>query len=165
MHGIDISEVAVEKSKKKLPYAHIQVANAEQIPYPDASFDFVTCLGSLERMINLPQVLSEIHRITKPGAKMCFLVRNNFGYTWSIKKMLGIINEDGHQGAKSIESWSKIFNDNGYNVKDVFADQYPIKKREKFTSLGLKKIKYKELSKPIIPMKYVHEYIFILEKS
>ena len=116
LHGFDISDIAVEKSKKKLPQATIQVANAEKIPYEKESFDYVTCLGSLERMINLSAVLNEIHRVTKEDARICFLVRNNFGFTWGIKKALGIVNEKGHQGAKSLQDWSNIFKENGLSL-------------------------------------------------
>jgi len=49
--------------------------------------------------------------------------------------------------------------------KNIHPDQYPIKKRERITSLGLKKMEYKKLSETWLPMKYVHEYIFILEKA
>jgi len=163
--GIDISKVAVEKARLKLPSAAIVQGNAEQLPFGDASFDYVTCLGSLERMIDLSQVLQEIKRVSTPKARYCFLVRNSNGLTWKIKRGLGIINKKGHQGAKTLEEWTGVFNDAGFKTISTYADQYPIKKREIVTSLGLRKINYKAVSKPWLPFKYVHEYIFILENS
>jgi len=80
LNGIDISDVAVAKAKVIVPEANIQVANAEKMPFDDNTFDFISCLGSLERMIDLDQVLSEIQRVSKPNAKFCFLVRNLDGW-------------------------------------------------------------------------------------
>ncbi len=163
LYGIDLSKVAVKKSKQKLPAAHIIQANAEKIPHADGIFDYITCLGSLERMIHLHQVLREIQRVSKKEAKFCFLVRNSFGITWKIKKMLGLINKKGHQGAKGLEEWKKIFVEAGFEIVDILPDQYPIKKRELITKLG--KVDYRSVSKAIIPFKYVHEYIFLLKKK
>jgi ubiquinone/menaquinone biosynthesis C-methylase UbiE len=164
LYGVDISDVAVEKAKLKVPNALIQEGNAEHLDFEDVFFDYVTCLGSLERMIDLKKVLSEIHRIGKKDAKFCFLVRNKKGFTWLIKKKLGIVNKAGHQGAKSYEEWVEVFANNGYKVLNVYPDQYPIKKRQLITTLGMG-VDYEKISKAIIPMKYVHEYIFILSKT
>lgn len=163
--GIDISSVAVQKAKQILPDAHIVEGNAEDMPFENGAFDYVTCLGSLERMINLDQVLAEILRVSSENARYCFLVRNSEGLTWKVKKGLGIINKKGHQGAKTLEQWKELFSTAGFKTKATYADQYPIKKREIITSLGLKKIDYKAVSKPWLPFRNVHEYIFILEKN
>jgi 2-polyprenyl-6-hydroxyphenyl methylase/3-demethylubiquinone-9 3-methyltransferase len=39
----------------------------EDIPYADASFDFVFCCDVLEHVQDLPKVISEISRVLKPG--------------------------------------------------------------------------------------------------
>lgn len=166
LHGFDISDVAVEKAKKILPQAHIQVANAEEMPYADNTFDRITCLGSLERMIDLEKVLKEIKRVAKPDAKVLFLVRNINGWSWKLtKNILRTKVKASHQGAKSQEEWTSLFNKIGFEIKEILPDQYPIKKRQLFTSLGLKKIDYKKVSKAMFPMEYVHEYIYILDNS
>ncbi len=164
LYGIDISDVAVNKAKENVPNANIEEGNAEDLKFEDETFDFVTCLGSLERMIDLNKVLFEIKRIGKKDAKFCFLVRNRNGFTWLIKKKLGIVNRAGHQGAKSYEEWVEVFANNGYKVLNVYPDQYPIKKRQLITTLGMG-VDYEKISKAIIPMEYVHEYIFILSKA
>jgi len=166
LHGFDLSDVAVKKAKALLPHAHIQVANAEQMPYADNTFDRITCLGSLERMIDLEKVLKEVRRVAKPNAKILFLVRNINGWSWKLTKdLLRTKVKASHQGAKSQEEWTTIFNKVGFSIEEILPDQYPIKKRQLVTSLGLRKIDYKKVDKPIIPMKYVHEYIYILDNS
>jgi len=166
LHGFDLSDVAVEKAKKILPHAHIQVANAEEIPYADNTFDRITCLGSLERMIDLEKVLNEIRRVAKPDAKILFLVRNINGWSWKLtKNILRTKVKASHQGAKSQEEWTALFNKIGFGINEILPDQYPIKKRQRITSLGLKRIDYKKVSKAMFPMEYVHEYIYVLDNS
>jgi len=166
LHGFDISDVAVEKAKKRLPHATIQVANAEQIPYPDNTFDRITCLGSLERMIDLEKVLKEIRRVAKPDAKILFLVRNINGWSWKLTKdILKTKVKASHQGAKSQADWSALFQKIGFEISEILPDQYPIKKRQRITSLGLRRIDYKKVSKAMLPMEYVHEYIYVLDNS
>ncbi len=166
LNGIDISSVAVEKAKKKLPEANISVSNAEELPFENGKFDLITCLGSLERMIDLPKVLQELYRVGKQDAKYCFLVRNANTASWKyIKTGLGLKNKKGNQGANSLEGWTKIFEDSGYKVEEIWPDQYPIFKRQKLKSLGLRKIDYKTPVKASAPIEHANEFIFILTKS
>lgn len=163
--GIDISKVAIEKAQQKLPNARIQWANAEELPFDDDEFDVITCLGSLERMLNLSRVLQEIKRVTTADARYCFLVRNENTATWNAKKKLGIQNETGHQGAKNLQAWTTIFENEGFEIIDVLPDQYPLQKRLLFRSLGLKKVDYRSIVKSNQPIEKANEFIFILRKT
>jgi len=162
--GVDISKVAVEKAQKNVPDAHIQWANAEALPFNDDEFDVITCLGSLERMLNLSQVFHEMKRVTAEKARFCFLVRNENTATWNIKKTLRIQNEEGHQGAKSLQMWTNIFEDEGFEIIDILPDQYPLQKRLLLRSLGLKKVNYKSIVAGNRPIENANEFIFILRK-
>ena len=50
-----------------------RVAQAESLPFPDGSFDLVTCCDVLEHVQDLDRTLSEIARVLKPGG--IFIVR------------------------------------------------------------------------------------------
>ena len=50
--------------------------NAHPLPYPDASFDLVTCSEVLEHVENYRAVLREIHRVLKPGGLMVVTTPN-----------------------------------------------------------------------------------------
>lgn len=47
-------------------------ADAAALPFPDASFDAVTCLEVLEHVPDAAQVMSEVARVLKPGARAWF---------------------------------------------------------------------------------------------
>lgn len=165
LNGIDISSVAVEKAKLKLPNANIQVANAEDLPFKDQNFKLISCLGSLERMIHLDKVLAELYRVGTKDARYCFLVRNSKTPTWNLKTALGIANEKGHQGANTLDAWRTIFNNAGFSVKEILPDQYPLHKRKKWSKLGLGTVNYKQVVSENKPLEYANEFLFILEKA
>lgn len=164
--GIDLSENAIAKAKVRLPNAHFQQGNAESLPYQDEAFDHITCIGSLERIINLEQALAEQLRVGKKTAKYCYMVRNSDTLKWKVlKKGLGMVNKKGHQGAKSLEEWRRIFDEAGFEVIQEEADQWPMHKVVKFSSLGLKNLQTEKFYKGIVPLKYANEFIFLLQKK
>ena len=50
--------------------------NTQPLPYPDASFDLVTCSEVLEHVENYRSVLREIHRVLKPNGLMVVTTPN-----------------------------------------------------------------------------------------
>lgn len=46
---------------------------AEAIPFPDASFDFLSMGYALRHIGDLSEAFREFHRVMKPGAKLCLL--------------------------------------------------------------------------------------------
>lgn len=74
--GLDISPKAIAFAKILAPHAEAVAGEAEHLPWPDARFDYVTCLGSLENMINPRKALAEISRVAKREALVCVQVPN-----------------------------------------------------------------------------------------
>lgn len=73
VHGVDISPVAVEISRKRFDLlgltADLRVANAEELPFDEATFDCVTSIGVLHHTPHTEKGVHEIHRVLKPGGK------------------------------------------------------------------------------------------------
>jgi ubiquinone/menaquinone biosynthesis C-methylase UbiE len=90
-YGIDLTETSVQRIKDRfrlsnLPFKEIQVANAENIPYPDNYFDIVYSHGVIHHSPNIEKIVSEIHRVIKPGGKAVIMLyhKNSFNYHVSI---------------------------------------------------------------------------------
>jgi ubiquinone/menaquinone biosynthesis C-methylase UbiE len=66
-HGIDPSPGLISKAES-IARARILQAPAEHIPYPDASFDIILSLTSLQNFEDPAQGLDEMERVAKPGA-------------------------------------------------------------------------------------------------
>ncbi len=162
LYGIDLSENAIELAKKNLPEADLRSGNAESLPYPDTFFDHITCIGSLERIIHLDRALREQLRVAAPGARFCYMVRNDRTLSWQLKKWLGIVNKKGHQGAKGIEAWTSIFQEMGFFIEGIFPDQWP---RMRWMRWINPRIDYKKAKKGMMPLRYANEFIFILRKA
>ena len=79
--GLDFSQkmLAVAEARR-LGYPKLKThnpifvqADAEQIPFADASFDVVTVGYGLRNLTNWEKGLSEMHRVAKPGARLIVL--------------------------------------------------------------------------------------------
>ncbi len=163
--GIDIANVAIEKCKKKFPNNDIFLANAEDLPFEDNKFDYITCLGSLERMLNREKVIAQMQRVLKDDGKICFLVRNSESWFWKfIQKPLGFVNKKGHQDALSLNEWKDFLEKQGLKILVTYKDQWPLMKYKRWLSLGLWN-GYERIHYGTIPIQYAYEFIFICEKS
>lgn len=165
LFGLDISEVAIRSARMALPEATLVVGNAEEMPFEDQYFDLLTCLGSLERIIQLEKALSEIHRVVKDQGRICFLVRNSRSWKWQVKKKLGIQNHKGHQGAKELEHWTELFNQAGFKVLQTLPDQYPLQRMKALIRLGGGDHLFKEVQQGMLPLHWANEFLFVLKKS
>jgi pseudaminic acid biosynthesis-associated methylase len=64
LYGIEIQDYALRKARARLENAHLALATAFEIPYPDGFFDVVFTSGVLIHIApaDLPKALREIHR-------------------------------------------------------------------------------------------------------
>lgn len=71
--GIDLSEEMLAIARQKAPIVTFMIADAEHLPFPDASFDAVTCAFGVRNFVHLEQGLKEMLRVLKPGGTMVIL--------------------------------------------------------------------------------------------
>ncbi len=77
--GVDISEGMLGVGRKKitaLSMDHkikLQSGDSESLPFPDASFDAVTCAYGVRNFEHLEAGLKDMHRVMKPGGKIAIL--------------------------------------------------------------------------------------------
>ncbi|WP_297460013.1 ubiquinone/menaquinone biosynthesis methyltransferase [Thermococcus sp.] len=72
-YGLDCSERMLEIARKKVPFAELRVGNAEDIPFPDGSFDLVSVAFGLRNFSEREKAISEIHRVLKQGGILLLL--------------------------------------------------------------------------------------------
>jgi SAM-dependent methyltransferase len=72
IYGIDISSYAIENAKEEVK-DHLQVANANQLPFPDDYFDLVFSITTLHNLHNydLDKALREMERVGKKNKYLC----------------------------------------------------------------------------------------------
>jgi ubiquinone/menaquinone biosynthesis C-methylase UbiE len=71
--GVDISESFVRMAREHAKKAGVAVdfrhGNASQMPFDDASFDFVVCAAAFKNFSDPVGALNEIHRVLTPGGQ------------------------------------------------------------------------------------------------
>lgn len=66
-YGLDISEKAIKKAKKRGLKAEFKVGNGEELPYPKNFFDAVLCFDVIEHVEFPEKLISETRRVLKKG--------------------------------------------------------------------------------------------------
>ena len=70
--GIDLSAEMLSIAKTKAPATYM-VGDAEHLPFPDETFDGVTCAFGVRNFVHLEQGLNEMLRVLKPSGRMVIL--------------------------------------------------------------------------------------------
>jgi ubiquinone/menaquinone biosynthesis C-methylase UbiE len=90
MHGIDLTprsrEVTTAHLRAHNLTSSLVTGDAELLPYESAYFDFVYSFGVIHHSPNTEQVVSEIHRVLKPGGKAFVTVynKNSLFFWWTV---------------------------------------------------------------------------------
>jgi SAM-dependent methyltransferase len=71
--GIDLSVDAVAAARRR-GHDDVHVARVEDLPFPDATFDVVTCLDVIEHTPDDRVTLAELLRVTRPGGLLLVTV-------------------------------------------------------------------------------------------
>jgi len=76
--GIDFTPRAVEWTSKRIELAglssQLQVDDAENLPFPDASFDIVYSWGVLHHTPDTQKAFREVHRVLRPGGEARIMI-------------------------------------------------------------------------------------------
>lgn len=76
--GIDLSHNGVVHTRERLQLeglrADVMVADAENLPFTDESFDFVYSWGVIHHSPNTSRAVREIHRVLKPGGRALVMI-------------------------------------------------------------------------------------------
>jgi ubiquinone/menaquinone biosynthesis C-methylase UbiE len=91
--ALDLSPACVDLARRLLSYhsleANLMISNAEDLPYPSDSFDFIVARGLLMYTENDSNVMNEIWRILKPGGEANVLLHNRYSWYAVLAKIAG----------------------------------------------------------------------------
>ncbi len=80
MVGADLSTAMMVEARQKKPSAFFVSASADQLPFPDSSFDVVMSVRVLQHLRDQQAMVSEMARVTKPGGRVILISYNG----WSL---------------------------------------------------------------------------------
>jgi SAM-dependent methyltransferase len=86
--GVDLTEAAVELARKRfelfdLP-GRFQTADAENLDFPDESFDLVYSHGVLHHTPETAQAIREVHRVLRPGGRAIVMLYHRDSYNYRV---------------------------------------------------------------------------------
>jgi len=82
VHGVELSDQAAEVARARA-VGEVVVGRLEQLPWPDASFDLITCLDVIEHTPDDQATLRELWRVCRPGGWLLATVPA-YPWLWSI---------------------------------------------------------------------------------
>jgi SAM-dependent methyltransferase len=123
--GVDISQVAIDHARARLPQAQLHCATAERLPFEDRAFDAVTCFGALEHFLDIPASLAEMCRVAADDARFFIVVPNRWYLGWWLKRQPGTCQKNIQEKLCSRRGWEAVFHDAGLLVQRVQPDRRP----------------------------------------
>jgi len=137
-YGLDCSEEMVKIARRKVPFAKLTVGTAEEMPYPDESFDVVSIAFGLRNFSDRGKASQEIERVLKPGGKLVilefsrsnsFLGKLAWAYTRGIVPIVGALITGNRRAYEHLvnsissfpspEKLAEEFRGNGFKVKSL----------------------------------------------
>jgi len=86
--GVDLTEAAVDLARKRFELFDLrgkfQTADAENLSFPDESFDLVYSHGVLHHTPETGKAIQEIHRVLRPGGRAAVMLYHRDSYNYRI---------------------------------------------------------------------------------
>lgn len=122
-YGIDLSEEAIRRAYRITSDPGFAIGNGAALPFPDETFDYVTCIGSLEHFVDPLMGAQEIRRVLRRGGKACILLPNTFSLLGNVMyaRHYGDIFDDGQpiQRYNTRWGWQRLLEKSGLYVSRV----------------------------------------------
>jgi ubiquinone/menaquinone biosynthesis C-methylase UbiE len=74
MYGVDISKQAIEYANRRFKHIKFSVGSAENLPFKDKYFDFVTCFEVLEHIEEPALAIREAYRVLSKNGNYLIIV-------------------------------------------------------------------------------------------
>jgi SAM-dependent methyltransferase len=119
--GTDFSMTALMSAERKFDVQSMVLCPAEALPFPDGSFDALSCLGSLEHYPDPAGALREFRRVTTRRARMLVVVPNR---RHILLPILNMVDRQPIVTRLDLEGWKRFLDANGLRMIGVEPDNH-----------------------------------------
>jgi SAM-dependent methyltransferase len=132
--GIDLAPSAIALAKVNFAQQGLpgtfEVADGEQLPFADNSFDLVFAHGVVQYTANPQRLVDECRRVLKPGAQAVFQVYNRVSWLNALSMLMKVNLE--HEDAPvllkfSIPEFKRLLG--GFSAVRLVPERFPVKSR------------------------------------
>ena len=106
--GVDLSRTAIDLARQNIDQhgldASLQVMNGEALQFANDSFDVVYAHGVLQYTADTGKMVSEIHRVLRPGGEAILMVYNRISWLNLMRKVTKVPLE--HEDAPVLKKFS-----------------------------------------------------------
>src|SRR5437762_5750506 len=163
--GVDLSDEAVKLAKRFAPSAEVAVGAGEALAFRSGTFDYVSCLGSLEHFLDMGQGLEEMKRVAKPSARFCIMVPNEDFIGWKVLGHQGTAQQDINENLQTLAAWRRLFTEHGLEVLRVVPDRWhAVRWRMRRGGSPLRFVlgPLLEVAWRLIPLRWQYQFVFVL---
>jgi SAM-dependent methyltransferase len=132
--GVDVAAQAAALTRANLTQqrqrAGVAVADGQQLPFPDAAFDFVYAHGVIQYAADDAAVVRECHRVLRPGGLAMFQVYNRVSWLHLLSRVMKVPLE--HEDAPvlrrySIGEFRRLLRE--FASVDIVPERFPVRSR------------------------------------
>lgn len=132
--GVDLASSAVDLARANFAQqglaGEFHVADGEQLPFADNSFDFVFAHGVVQYTANPQKLVDECRRVLKPGGEAVFQVYNRISWLNALSKLMkvGLEHDDAPVLLKlSIGEFRRLVS--GFREVRIVPERFPVTSR------------------------------------
>lgn len=118
----DVSGVALDRARRRLADAVlVELTPGARLPFADGSFELVTCLETIEHVVDLQSLVSEIRRVLRPGGRLA-LATPAHGRTTGVRIVLEGFEREFDPGSPHLRfftrrSLAELLADGGFTIE------------------------------------------------
>jgi SAM-dependent methyltransferase len=132
--GVDVSQSAIDLARTNFEQQRLRgrfdVANGEQLPFADNTFDLVFAHGVVQYTAQPQRLVDECRRVLKPGGEAIFQVYNRISWLNALSKLMkvGLEHEDAPVILKfSLGEFRRLLA--GFRHVRIVPERFPVKSR------------------------------------
>jgi ubiquinone/menaquinone biosynthesis C-methylase UbiE len=145
LYGVDLTDRSIELVKRRLQLeglrSQLQVADAESLPFPDASLDVVYSWGVLHHTPDTRRAVAEAARVLRPGGRICVMVYSRHAWV-----SYGLWLRHGPLSRRPLRSLTDVLH---HHMESVGTKGYTKREaRRMFTSGGIEQLRVEKVLTP-----------------
>lgn len=164
--GVDLSDQAVRMARQVAPAARVAVGAGEQLAFKDATFDYVSCLGSLEHFLDMGRGVQEMLRVAKPNARFCIMVPNEDFIGWKVLGHQGTAQQDINEHLLPLRAWRTFFDEQGLEIVRATPDRWHAVRWRKQAGSASRFVTgpLLEVAWRLVPLAWQYQFVFLLRR-
>ncbi|MGD2044594.1 MAG: class I SAM-dependent methyltransferase [Gemmatimonadota bacterium] len=157
--GVEIAPNAVALARARTPSAGLARAAGEALPFRDAAFDVVMCLGSLEHFLDPAVGISEVARVLRPDGVALLVVPNADFIVWRLRGSGGTEQQEAQELLLDLTGWRTLIERRGLRVARVEKEPWHTKPAGFWTRT------LRTVARAVIPLRWTYQFSFVCRRA